>query len=817
MKFGNYMLSASRNLVKYKLFSAINVIGLAVGFATCIIITLFIKDELSYDKWIANSEDIYRVELISHPPTARTFELAVTMGPLKPYLEQDFPEMEHVSRLYYHTRNVRKEQDYNSENVAFVDSNFFNVFDFPFIHGDKSSSLSSPTSIILSEQMAIKYFGSTDIMGNKISLSNGRDYQVSAVLEDLPKNTHMDLDLIIPLSYSEFPQPTDEGDTPSLLDNWFRMDAYIYVKLSPQGNEQAIEQKFPAFLDNRGPRPNDTIVPSDRWELHLMPLTDIHLKGSESARIKPKGSITTIVSFALIAVMILVIACFNFMNLSTARASLRSREVALRKVLGAAKKDIIIQFLSEAAFMTFMSFLLALVLVELSLPYYNNIIDKVMEIEALHSPLTLGLLIVLTTLVAIGAGSHPAFVMSSFRPSRVLSSGRAEPVGSIRFRSILVIVQFTICISLIVSALVIYSQLTFSINRDAGYNKDNLLVLNRIGDPLVIGQAQILKQRLLAHPDITNATLTSAVPADRMVAMTGFGNVGGIERDPILARVQIIDEDYLSTYGIKVSAGRNLTQDRSDDITLIYGEDEKDSNILINQSAIGQFGFENAQNALGKRLIDETAFTIVGIIPDLHLLTTREDTNPTIYYIHQEFYNRLTLKISTDDMESVVSDIGNIWKDMFPQVPFSQSFLDDRIAEQYKAEKDQGQLFLLFAGLAIVISSLGLYGLASFTAERRVKEIGIRKVLGASVFEIVRLLVWQFSKPVIIANLIAWPFSFYIMSSWLEGFTYRIDSVAILGFCIVAGLVALLVAWATVASNSMRVAKANPIKALRYE
>ncbi len=818
MKLANYFVSASRNIIKHKLFSAINIIGLAVGFATCILIMLFIKDELNYDAWIPNSDNIYRVELISHPPTARTFHLAATMGPLKPFLEQDFPEFDQVARLYYADRNIRNGQDYIAETVAFAETNFFEIFDYPFLHGSKDQALSDPTAVILSEEMAIKYFGSTNVVGNSLTLSNGRDYRVSAVLRDLPTTTHMDLDIIIPLSYAEFPQPADENGPLSLLDDWFNIGTYIYVNMNAQGTEATAEAKFPAFLDRRGPRPNDTIVPSERWELHLMPLEDIHLKGSESARIKPKGSMTTIVSFALIAFMILVIACFNFMNLSTARASLRSKEVALRKVLGAAKKDIVVQFLSEAAFMAFMAFLLALVLVEVSLPYYNIMVDKVMGIDALHSPVTLGILIALTLLVAVGAGSHPAFVMSSFRPSRVLSSGRSEPIGSIRFRTVLVVVQFTICISLIVSALVVYSQLAYSINRDAGYNKENLLVLDRIRDPLVMGQANILKQRLLDHPDITDATLTSSVPADRMVAIIGFGNVGGVAVDPILSRIQSIDEDYLKTYGINMIAGRNLDETRGDDITTLYGQNQRDeANVLINESAIGQFGFTNAEDAIGKRLIDETAFTIVGVIPDIHLGSTRDETNPTLYYIDQEFYYRLTFKITTENMAALISDVNAIWKDMFPQVPFTQSFLDDRIAEQYKADQDQGQLFLLFAGLAIVISSLGLYGLASFTAERRIKEIGIRKVMGASVFEVVRLLVWQFSKPVMIANLIAWPVSFYFMSSWLEGFTYRIDNFVIIGFCVAAGFLALLIAWATVVGNSMRVAKANPIKALRYE
>lgn len=818
MKFTNYMLSASRNIIKHKLFSAINIVGLAVGFATCILIMLFIKDELSYDKWIPESEGIYRVELISHPPTARTFELAATMGPLKPFIEQYFPELDQVTRLYYADRNIRNDQDYFSENVAFAESNFFEIFDLPFAHGNKNEALSGPTSVILSEQMALKYFSTTNIVGQNISLSNGRDYQVSAVLKDLPNTTHMNLDIIIPFSYAEFPRSENDNEPLSLLDDWFNIGTYIYVKMGPQGTEISVEEKFPAFLDRHGPRPNDTIVPSERWQLHLMPLEDIHLKGSPGARIKPKGSITTIVSFALIAFMILIIACFNFMNLSTARASLRSREVALRKVLGAAKKDIVVQFLSEAAFMAFMAFLLALVMVEMSLPYYNILIDKVMEMDVLQSPLTMVVLILLTLAVAIGAGSHPAFVMSSFRPSCVLSSGRSEPIGSIRFRTFLVVIQFTICISLIVSALVVYTQLAYSINRDAGYNKENLLVLDRINDPLVMAQANILKQRLLGHPDITNATLTSAVPADRMVAIIGFANVGGVQVDPILSRIQSIDDDYLNTYGIDILEGRNLSEERGDDITTLFGEEQREAaNVLINQSAIGQFGFANAQAAIGKRLIDETAFTIVGIIPDLHLQSTREETNPTLYYIDQEFYNRLTLKITTDDMETLISDIGAVWKDMFPQVPFSQSFLDDRIAEQYKDDQHQGKLFLLFASLAIIISSLGLYGLASFTAERRIKEIGIRKVMGASVFEIVRLLVWQFSKPVMIANLIAWPLSFYFMSNWLEGFTYRIENLSIIGFCVLAGLIALLIAWVTVAGNSMRVAKANPIKALRYE
>ncbi len=815
MKISNYILSASRNIFKHKLFSIINIVGLAVGFATCILIMLFIKDELSYDAWLDNSENIFRVELISHPPGTRTFNLAATMGPFKPFIEQDFPEIQETSRLIYGARSINKNNEYFSENVAFVDNNFFNIFDIPVLAGDLTTALTEPSAVILSHAMAIKYFGTTDIIGKSISLSNARQYKVTAVIKELPNNTHFNLDVIMPISYAEFPKG-DREDELSVLDNWFNIGTYIYVKLD-QANKSKIEQQFPAFLDRRGPRPSDRIVPSERWNLHLMALEDIHLKGSDMARIKPKGNITTILSFALIALMILTIACFNFMNLSTARASIRAKEVAIRKVLGAQRRDIIVQFLSEAIFMTFLSLLLAMGMIEIILPYYSLLVDKVMAIEVLHSPLMLATLCLLTLIVAIGAGAHPAFIMSCLRPSRILVSSRAQAIGSIRLRTILVVVQFTICISLIVSALVVYSQLNYSLNRDAGFDKENLLVINNINDSNVIGQAEILKNRLLAHPEIIDATLTSSVPADNLVVYVGFSNVAGKKSDPILVRLQSIDDDYLSTYSIGLLEGRNLSMDRGDDISLFYDQDFKDGNVLINQSAATKLGFESPQDALGKQLIDDVTYTIVGVIPDLYLQTTRELSNPTLYYIDQEFYNRLTIKVKSNDTANVLKDINNIWTELFPTVPFNQIFLDEKIAAQYKADQNQGQLFLLFASLAIIISSLGLYGLASFTVDRRIKEIGIRKVMGASVFDVVKLLIWQFSKPVIIANLIAWPLSFYTMSRWLEGFTYRIDNNIIFGFCLAAGFGALLIAWLTVASNSIRVAKSNPINALRYE
>ncbi|MCP5381548.1 MAG: ABC transporter permease [Kordiimonadaceae bacterium] len=814
MKLGNYMISAGRNILKHKLFSAINIFGLAAGFATCILIMLFVKDELSFDNWIINNDRIFRLELISHPPSTKTFELAATMGPLKPFIDADFPEVEETARLTYQDRNIQKDNDYFSENVAFVDNNFFQIFGMSFLKGSVGAALKDPASVVISEKMALKYFGSTDAIGKELIFSNNHRYRVTAIFADLPRTTHFNLDIAIPLSYSEFPK---NDERPSLLDDWFEIGTYIYVKLKSDITADSISNRFPEFLDRRGPRPNDQIVPSKRWNLKLVPLTDIHLKGSPTARIKPKGSMTTIVSFLLIAVMILIIACFNFMNLSTARASLRAKEVALRKVLGAQKKDIIFQFLSEAILMAFVAFLLAMVMVEIILPYYNVLIDKVMEIGALHSPITLASLIILTFIVALGAGAHPAFIMSGFRPSRILAAGRSEPVGSLKFRTFLVIAQFTICISLIVCALVVYSQLTYSFNRDAGFDKENLLVLDHINDPLVMGKAQILKNRLLELPEIKQATLSSVVPADRMVALIGFSDVDGRKSDPILLRIESIDPDYLSTYGIKLDKGRNLSPERGDDIARLYGEPQKNGNILINESAVTKLGFKGADDALGKQLIDEVAYTIVGVIPDLYLQTTRETTNPTFYYIDQEFYNKLTIKYSTQNIDTLVNDINDIWRELFPQVPMSQIFLDEKIMEQYKADQEQGRLFLIFASLAIVISSLGLYGLASFTAERRIKEIGIRKVMGASVFDVVRLLVWQFSKPVILANLIAWPFSFYFMVKWLEGFSYRIDNIFVIAFCFIAGIGALLIAWITVASNSIRVARSNPINALRYE
>lgn len=810
--FKNYVTTAFRNLFRNKLYSAINIGGLAIGLAAALLIMLFVRDEFSWDSWVPEAERIARVELMSYPAGREPFHLAVTFTPFKDFLEQDFPEIEAATRLRYSTRTVSREGKYFSEETAFADPNFFEVFDFPFMAGDGLDVFGDPSSVAISESTAMKYFGETPALGQSLMLDNGKLYKVSGVFKDLPANTHMTLDLVFPFTYAEFPATEF---SPSILDEWFNLGTYIYVKLDRPESATLVQAGFPVFLDARAPRPSETTIPSERWNLSLVNIRDIHLDGAPLARIKPQGSRTGALIFSSIALLILLIGCFNFINLSTARASLRAHEVALRKVVGASRKQLFTQFLSEAGLIVLFAFAVSLALVEFVLPWYNSFIQKVLILNLTSDPIAMAGLFGLLLIVILGAGGPPAITISSIRPAEILKSGGRQGGGSTWFRSLLVGFQFAIAIALIISSVVVYSQVSFGLNRDMGFNKDNILILSKIGDSKVRPLAEELKAELLAHPDIISASFSSVVPGDSGTTLDGYSDVNGQSVDTIIVNLMSIDNDFFSNYEISFMGGRDYALTRSADVSRALGGDFRDSSVIINEAAMRKFGFGSVDEALGSTIGGEFVATIVGVVANTKTGSARTDIKPYVYFIDQEDFGRLSLRYTTDNMESLLKDVDTIWSKFMPEIPISRTFLDERIEAQYQGEEARGFMFAIFASLAVIVASLGLYGLSAFTIEQKTKEIGIRKVMGASVPTIVRQLVWQSSKPVILANFIAWPVAWFFMNNWLLGFADRIDLTP-LPFLLAGGL-ALLIGWFSVAGHAWFVARTNPIHALRYE
>jgi putative ABC transport system permease protein len=808
----NYLTSALRNLLQHKLYAMINIGGLAIGLAAAILILLFVRDEFSWDSWVPGAERIFRVELQSFPAGREPVKLAASFTPLAPFYSQGFKEVRQATRLRYQARTFEHDGRHFAERPGFVDSNFLEVFELDMLQGEAVSALRDPTSVVISESTARKYFGRWQVLGESLSLNNGESYRITGVFADLPVNSHLDLDILLQFNYSAFPE---QPGTPSILDDWFNLGTYVYLLLDRPESGAIVQAGMPQLLNDHGPRPRDTTIPSGSWSLQLVNIRDIHLDGAPRARIKPAGSRSGAIIFASVAMLILLIGCLNFINLSTAKATLRTREVAVRKVFGASRRQLFTQFLLEVGLVVLLALGLALVLVEAAMPWYNGFIQKMLALDLVRDPVALAGLAGLLLIVILGAGSHPALTISALRPVDVLKSGRSQGAHSSKVRSVLVGIQFAIAITLIISSSIVYSQVQHGLNRDKGYQHENMLVVGKINDPKVADKAEELKNRLLAHPEISSAALSSATPADTFTTMVEYGAINGVRVEPVMVNFISIDADFFSNYQVSFLAGRDFDRERAADYSSVARGEYRDSSVIISESAMRKLGLASPQEAIGAVLAEENKNTVVGVVADIHNGSARDQANPFIYLVDQPEYRRLSLSYETDDLQALLAEVDRIWTDIVPDVPLSTSILEEDIEAGYEDEKTRGLMFAIFAALAITVASLGLYGLSSFTVEQRTREIGMRKVLGAPIHNIVSHFAWQSTRPVIWANLLAWPIAWYFMANWLEGFSYRIELTP-LPFLLAGGL-AYLIGMAAVVAHVWLAARTNPIQALRYE
>jgi len=827
--FKNYIAVALRNLINHKLYSAINIIGLAVGLAACVMIALFVQDEFSYDKQWAKADSLYRLHTTFNLPGRGPMTTVRAPGPAKAALLNYFPEeISKATRIRSLYPVLRYEDKVVTEEIHWTDPETADLFDIDVVAGDMDRALGDNASIAIDETFAARYFGTENALGKVVTLNIydiERDYKVAAVFKDLPHNTVLDIQAFVKVDEADFINQNWE------FAQWFSTNAYLFFELKDGVDIATIDARMAGFLDQAIEMPEgggSFGMPSDFMEMYSQRLTDIqlHPMGRSGSEMKPTGSMTNVVIFVSIAVLILLIACINFMNLATAKSTQRAREVALRKVLGAHRGQLVAQFLGESILLAVIGLVLGIVLVELLIGPFGDYVGKELVLSYSNG-LTVSVLVGLVVFVGTVGGVYPALVLSGFLPAHVLKANKsAETNGSAALRNILVIVQFAISIGLIIATSAVYGQRLYATTMDPGFNKENLMLVHNLGRNAVQGKQDTFRQQVLSIPGVKSAALSADSPASGNESNTSVTKEGDDPSQSVLIGRQIVDYEFFDTYEVKFVAGRGYSRDRETDGTpstenYVEGQDLVGT-LVINEATVRRLGYLSPEDAVGKRVeigVSQTVsatMEIIGVIQDMQFQSLRRAMRPEMYQLDRSRFQTLTIKYE-GAASPVVSQVEAIWRTMAPTIPFLQDFVDERIADEFEQEEQQSVLLAVFAGLAVVIACLGLYGLASFTAERRTKEIGIRKVMGASVFDIVRLLIWQFSKPVIIANIIAWPVVVYGLLSWLETFPYRMESWWLGLFCIASGLVALAIAWATVGGNAAKVARSNPIQALRYE
>jgi putative ABC transport system permease protein len=813
--FKNYLKVALRNLWKSKGFSAINIIGLATGLGVCLLIVLYVVDELSYDRYNEKADRIYRLDADLYFNNT-LFSAAVSPRPMGPTMVKDYPDIEQMTRINVQGDIMVKKggnfiQDHH---LVFADSTLFKVFTLPMLQGDPNTALSEPNSIVLDESVARRYFNSTNVVGKTIELENHTLCKVTGVISDMPRQSHFHFSFIRTLR--DIPEQNTQHD------DWLSNNFQTYVVARPGVSRERLQSHVDqAVITYLGRQLQDmlhvTLKDMEKtgahFRYHVTPLADIHLHSNKSAEFEPNGNISYVYVFSFIAILILVIACVNFMNLSTARSANRAKEVGIRKVAGSTRGDLIIQFLTESMLLSLFSLVLALGIALLLLPMFNTLAGKEMHAATLFSGRFLPLLVLLVALVGVLAGSYPAFYLSSFQPIQVLKGKIASGLKGSSLRSILVVGQFVISIGLIIGTIVIYRQLNFIRSREVGFNRDQVLVIHNAyaaGDPV-----KNYRKDLLTLSGVADATLSGDMPTSGgSFSQNGWSRMPSFDsKDLIVLTNLFVDDHYIPTLGMQMTTGRSFNPEK-------YPTDSM--GVVINESAAQLMGFKqplneklyrpNGVDSSGKFTV--AAYHVIGVVKDFNYSSAHNKILPLIMNLADN-RGSLAVRLKGGNIPSLVKQIEGRWSAMAQGVPFSYTFMDADFNNLYKAEAQTGQVFVTFAVFAILIASLGLFGLVTYAAEQRTKEIGIRKVLGANVGGIVALLSRDFVKLVLIASVIAFPVAWWAMNQWLQSFAYRVG-VSWWIFA-VAGLAAVMIALVTVSLQTIRAALANPIRSLRSE
>lgn len=817
--FKNYVKVSWRNLKRQPFFTALNTFGLAIGMAGGLLISLFIYDELNYDKMFANADRIYRVN-IDNKIGGEANKYASVSGPLAEVITRDYPHVEVVTR-FKHTgsrliRQIDATQNVKEDNVVGADATFFEMFGLDLIIGDKSSAFKEVNTLVLTRSAAEKHFGLNDALGQEMLLDNDQVYLVTGVIEDQPKNSFLK-DYNVFISISSF----DDHESPA----WNNWNFPTFIKLKPGASELELQIYLGTVKDRY-------LIP---WAMKSFPgltmetvkeqeesgnymifdairFTDVHLHSPNiSGEFNLNGDIQNVYILSFIGAFLVLLASVNFMNLSTARSLKRSKEVGIRKTLGSHRNAVIGQFLTEASLVTFISLVLAIFLASIAMPYFNALSGKSMVIPFGQASFWL---IVLSSSLLLGllSGSYPAFLMSKFSPLKGLSGGE-QSVGGARTRSILVVFQFGVSVFLIVGTLVVFRQISFIQDKDLGFQKDQILVLNDVG--AVGDQVQTFKQEIdrLAQVESTSLSSFLPTPSDRS-GVTYFPKEEVFQaQSAIIIDQWHIDFDYVPTLNLKLISGRNFNKELATD----------SSGVVLNEAAVKMLG-KTPESVLGMRITDDFRnpdeaemhfYTVIGVVKNFHFETLRNGIDALSLIVSDREANRMMVKLKASDFSKTIAEIDDLWAEMAPGQPFDYYFMDDSFNETYRAEQRLGYIFITFTTLSIFIACLGLFGLAAFNAERRAKEIGIRKVLGATVTQITVRLSTDFLKLVSIGIIVSLPLAWFAMNRWLQDFTYRIE----IGWAVfaIAAILAVLISLLTVSHQSIKAALSNPVESLRSE
>jgi putative ABC transport system permease protein len=798
----HYLITALRHMKRQKSFTIINVAGLAIGLTFFILIMIYVQFELSYDQYHENAHRIYRVA--SELPAGHTHggktAMTRTVAPLGPTMVEEFPEVEFATR-FARNRNVLltyDNQNYLENEVIFAEPQVFRMFSLPLKRGQPHAALMDPYSIVLSQKMATHIFGRENPMGKVIRYENSYDLKVTGILQNMPQNSHFVMDLIIPFQTYALITELD-------LTKWQNHATVSYVQLNEGADPHAVEQKIPGLYRK--------YAESDLWpggrrycRPSLQAMTTIHLHSDLDGEFAPTNNIKNIYLFSTIAFLILIIACINYMNLATARSTQRGKEVAIRKVVGALRHHLVKQFYGESFIFMILALILALVLVHILLPAFSTFVERDLSFSSLNNPALFFGLLIAVGFINFLAGSYPALLISSFRPAFVFKKQILNGRGGSRLRNALVVFQFVVSVGLIVSAVVVRLQLDFIKSKDVGYEKDQIVVI-RLHDPDVKKSLDALKSELKVNPNVIASTATDALP-NNIQSQMGPKWPGMPENfDYFDVYVSYVDEDFMDVYGIETVNGRNFSKDFPSDAQSAFLFNESLVNVLGWEQPLGR-EFEIWWGDVGQ---------IVGVVKNFNFHSLHRGIDPMCFYYRkdQRYVYYLSVKIRGGDIPETLAFLKETWGKFSPNYPIDYSFFDDIFDSAYRSEYRLGSMFNIFSLLAVVIACLGLFGLAAFTAEQRTKEIGIRKVLGASGASIFVLLSKEFAKWMLISSLIAWPIAYFAMTAWLQNFAFRAPLAP--WIFVAATGVAAVVALGTVASQTVKVASTNPVNVLRYE
>lgn len=808
--FSNYLKTAWRNLLKNKVFSLINILGLAIGLSCFLLISMYVLDELSFDKYNLKSERIYRI----HSDIrfgGNDLVMPVTADIMGATLKKDYPEVEEFTRIYTSNGNklVKKGAEYINETaVCHADSTLFRVFTLPAIAGDPNTALNEPNTVVITENTAKKYFGTTDAVGKTIETNDNTStvYKVTAVIKNIPTNSHFNFDFIFSMDNVDY-----------RWNSYLSHNFFTYLLLRPGADYRALEAKFPQYIEKyvipeaaqvmEVKTTADFEKAGNKLVYSLIPLEKIHLYANRQFDLSPPGNAQYVYIFSAVALFILLIACINFMNLATARSANRAKEVGIRKVLGTGKRQLIAQFLSESTFMSVLALAIAVLIAALVLPLFNEMASKSLTIHTIFEGKYLPILIALPLIVGLVAGSYPAFFLSAFQPIQVLKGKLNMGSKSGSLRSVLVVVQFSISIVLMISTIVVFRQLNYIQTKNLGFNKDQVLIIN---DVYALNQnADAFKNEVLQIAGVRSGTFSGYLPVSSSWRNdnTFFTSPVPDVKSGFNMQIWRIDEDYFKTLGLEIEKGRSFSRDFPSDSTAMI-INETTAKIMGHPDPVGKkiYTFNDRREVI--------SFNIIGVVKNFHFETLRSNIGPLCFRLGRSM-GLASFKVEAGKVPEILKQVEAKWKAMAPGMPFSHRFLDESFDEMYRVEQRVSNIALTFAILAIIVACLGLFGLASFIAEQRTKEIGIRKVLGLSMEGIVKLLSKDFIKLVLIAFIIASPLAWYFMNSWLEDFAYRVDITW--WVFMLAGVLALMIALLTVSFQAVKAALTNPVNSLRAE